>query len=107
MKPRRKQGNTQAVRATKKRAVRLAVFERSKGECELRQHPQCLQGKLPWAGATPTDHGHLAYMVKETAGGKTSEENCRWGCWRCALTPVKPRPARERVPGWMEGYDGN
>jgi hypothetical protein len=103
--------------------VRLAVFERSKGMCELKKRKDCLGGPLPYEShnGTPYDHGHLVHLKSEGSGGKTDMENCRWGCWMCHLLglhrgeysatdkPVPPKQSEfltDRMD-WTREYYGN
>lgn len=115
--------NTPRSRAkTKKRAkVRLEVFERAKGMCELKKRQDCLGGPLPFKGSTPYDHGHLVHRKGEGAGGKTDIENCCWGCWKCHLLGLhrgeysasdKPVPGMQRefltdTKDWTREYYDN
>lgn len=109
---------------TKLRAeIRLAVYERAGGMCELKKRPDCLGGPLPFTSRnnTPYDHGHLVHLKSEGAGGKTDMENCRWGCWKCHLLGLhrgeysaehKPVPPKVQQPAaetkeWTHGYYGN
>ncbi len=71
--------------AAEKSAIRLKVYERAGGQCELRLLPDCIRGVLPWDGPDPWSHGHLVHVRSRGAGGKWTLENCRWGCWRCHL----------------------
>jgi hypothetical protein len=71
--------------AEEKAVVRLAVYERSGGLCELRLGSECYKGILPFEGSTPWDHGHLVHMKSEGSGGSTDEANCYWGCPWCHL----------------------
>lgn len=107
-----------AIAKKKKREeVRLAVFKRSGGRCEVNNRYDCIKGVLPFksAGNIPYDHGHLVHLKSEGSGGKTDMENCRWGCWKCHLLGLhrgetkftKPVPAKVPRPDWAEGYYGN
>jgi len=80
--------------------VRLAVYERAGGRCELGIMPNCIKGILPFDGETPLDHGHLVHMKAKRRYG-TSVEICKWGCWPCHLQGLhnslgKPVPAKEK-----------
>ena len=115
--------NRQTPRAKAKtklrKKVRLQVFERSGGMCELKKRKDCLGGPLPFEGSktdrNPWDHGHLVHLKSEGSGGKTDMENCRWGCWKCHLLGLhngetdetKPVPPKQMRGGWTEGYYGN
>ena len=70
--------------AAEKSAVRLKVYERAGGKCELRLLPDCIKGVLAWDGPTPWSHGHLVHVRSRALGG-WGEDNLRWGCWRCHL----------------------
>lgn len=65
--------------------VRLAVYQRAGGRCELNLGPKCIKGVLPFEGITPWDHGHFVHVKSKGAGGKFTVENGRWGCWQCHL----------------------
>ena len=104
--------------AAERNAVRLAVYERAKGMCELRIRPDCLSRfstvPLPFKGSTPWDHGHMVHKRSEGAGGKTDLDNCVWGCHKCHLIGVhrgersptdKPVPAK--TENWTQRYYGN
>jgi len=98
-----------------RKKVRLQVFERSGGKCELNNRDDCL-GVVPFESKdrTPYDHGHLVHVKSEGSGDKTDMENCRWGCWKCHLLGghrgetrySKPVPPK-RKQDWTEGYYGN
>lgn len=68
-----------------KEQLRQQVYRRAGGRCELRNKAECVQGVLPYSGITPWDHGHLVHMKSIGAGGKWTEENCKWGCHVCHL----------------------
>jgi hypothetical protein len=92
-KPRRGQP-TKAEKAS----VRLAVYERAEGRCELHLLPNCIRGVLPYGGGTVWDHGHLVHLKSRGAGGSWSLDNCKWGCYICHLVglhnpkSVPPKP---------------
>jgi hypothetical protein len=69
------------------KAVRLAVFERAKGKCELNLIPECIKGVLPFEGDSPWDHGHLVHIHAKRRFG-TTVDGCKWGCWKCHLVGV-------------------
>ena len=71
--------------AEEKARVRLAVFERAEGKCELNLGPKCIKGALPFTGITPWDHGHFVHVKSKGAGGAFTEENGKWGCFQCHL----------------------
>lgn len=119
-----RKSSPRSARKTKLRAkIRLAVFERSGGMCELKKRADCLGGPLPFESKnkTPYDHGHLVHKKSEGAGGKTDMENCCWGCWKCHLLALhrgeydgtnKPCPPKQReiltdTKDWTLGYYGN
>lgn len=66
-----------------KASIRLAVYERAAGLCELNLGPKCIKGVLPFEGSSPLDHGHLVHVKSRGAGGKWTMENSRWGCVEC------------------------
>lgn len=78
-KPRRGQSTPEEVSA-----IRLAVYERAGGLCELNLMPDCIKGVLPFSGDSPWDHGHLVHVHAKRRFG-TTVEGCRWGCWKCHL----------------------
>lgn len=102
-------------------AVRLAVYERCQGRCELNLRDDCLnyEAPLPFKGKTPWDHWHLVHKKSEGAGGKTDMENCCGGCWKCHLLGIhngetrdsKPVPAKvpaqAEISDWTKDYYGN
>jgi hypothetical protein len=67
-----------------KTAIRLDVYERCGGRCELNLMPDCIKGILPFEGETPWDHGHLVHVHAKRRFG-TTVEGCRWGCHVCHL----------------------
>lgn len=105
----------------KRNEVRLAVYERNGGCCELNVRPDCIPGILPFKGTTPYDHGHLVHRKSEGSGGKTDMENCCWGCWKCHLLglhrrefsatdkPCPPKVLKGQIEkkDWMAPYYGN
>jgi hypothetical protein len=74
-------------------AVRLAVYERAGGRCELHLMPDCIQGILPFEGETPWNHGHLVHIHAKRRFG-TTVDGCRWGCWKCHLVGVHTKGMR-------------
>lgn len=108
------------VKTKKRKEVRLQVFERSGGRCELNIRKDCM-GIVPFAGKTPYDHGHLVHLKSEGSGGKTDTKNCRWGCWPCHLLalhrgevsatnkpcPPKIKPIVTDTVDWTLNYYGN
>lgn len=105
----------------RRKKVRLAVYERAGGLCELKLRNDCVRGVLAFKGETPWDHGHLVHKKSEGSGGKTDMENCCWGCWKCHLLGLhrgeydemnKPCPPKQReilteTKDWTLGYYGN
>lgn len=102
--------------------IRLAVYERCGGRCELKLRDDCLNsefdGPLPFKGKSPWDHWHMVHKKSEGAGGKTDLENCCGGCWRCHLLGIhrgetrdtKPVPAKVQqaeISDWTKDYYGN
>jgi hypothetical protein len=79
-KPRRGEPTTE-----EKAAVRLAVYERAGGRCELNLGPKCIKGILAFEGSTPWDHGHFVHIKSKGAGGAFTVENGRFGCFQCHL----------------------
>jgi hypothetical protein len=117
---RRRRTTRSKAKTDLRKKIRLAVFERAGGMCELKLRDDCLKGPLPFEGSkvdrTFYDHGHLVHMKSEGAGGKTDLENCRWGCWRCHLLGLhngetrdaKPVPAKQLLrKDWISDYYGN
>jgi hypothetical protein len=68
-----------------KGVLRLAVYERAQGICELRLGPKCIKGVLRFTGVSPLFYGHLVHIKSRGAGGKWTMENCRWGCVECHI----------------------
>lgn len=109
----RRQTTRRRAKTALRKKVRMAVYTRSDGRCELKLRNDCIPGRLPFNGHTPWDHGHLVHLKSEGAGGKTDEENCRWGCWKCHLLGMhngetkdkKPVPPKQR--DWTAEYYGN
>ena len=73
--------------------IRLAVFQRSGGYCELQASPRCWE-IAGW------EFGHLCHIVHRSRGGEWSLDNCRWGCPECHIgwehNGGKPCPKKER-----------
>jgi hypothetical protein len=85
--PRKRRPGTRRGQPTaqEKMAVRLAVYERAQGRCEVRKHPECSGDRiLPWGGDLFVI-GHLAHIKSKGAGGEFTEENTVWSCWKCHL----------------------
>jgi hypothetical protein len=72
-----------SLTAAEKHAIRLAVYVRAQGRCELNLGPKCIPGVLPWDGESPLFYGHLVHVRSRGAGGDWTLENCRWGCVEC------------------------
>ncbi len=99
-----------------KRAVRLIVFERSGGVCELKLREDCL-GWVPWDGPDIWSRGHAAHILGAGAGGEWTPENIRRSCWRCHLIglhveggngkiiPAKQTAALETRAPWADRID--
>jgi hypothetical protein len=69
---------------SEKSALRLAVYNRAEGRCELRLTSKCLVGPLPFDGDV-FERGHLVHLKSKGSGGAWSMENCRWGYHECHL----------------------
>lgn len=110
MRPRRRGGVPKGPTYIK---VRLAVFARAHGICELNHRYDCIRTAVAFKGKTTNDHGYLHYIQGYKFGGKTDNENCRWACWRCELLePCKeaPRVALQTAPQkihWSDDYYDN
>jgi 5-methylcytosine-specific restriction endonuclease McrA len=77
-RPRRGQPTRQ-----EKASLRLAVYERAGGRCELRMHKDCSGDQiLPYDGEV-LFRAHLVHLKSRGAGGKWTMENCRLGCAPC------------------------
>lgn len=78
--------------------IRYAVYQRAKGKCELRLHPECSGDReLPWLGDVWMRF-HLAHIGAKRRHG-TTVENTRAACWRCHLISLhnpKACPKKER-----------
>lgn len=70
-----------------KRSIRLEVYRRAQGRCELHNLPDCIPGVLPWDGGV-FQRGHLVHLRSRGAGGGWTLDNLRWGCWRCHLIGI-------------------
>jgi hypothetical protein len=98
--PRKKRPGTRRGQATPEEitSVRLAVYERAGGRCELNLVADCIKGVLPYEGETAFDHGHAAHLKSKGAGGKWTMSNIRWSCHLCHLVglhnpkPCPPKP---------------
>lgn len=98
--PRKKRPGTRRGQATPEEvsAVRLAVYERASGRCELNLSPACIKGILPYEGPDSLSHGHMSHDRGKRMWG-THVEWCHWSCWHCHLVsthnpkacPPKPR----------------
>lgn len=86
---RKKRPGTRRGQATPEevKAIRLAVYERSGGHCELSLGQECIKGVLPWDGPTALQHGHLVHMKAKRRYGTTLEHS-KWGCWHCHLVQM-------------------
>ena len=73
-----------------KTAIRLEVYERCEGRCELNLLPDCIKGVLPLDGETPWDHWHLVHIHSKRLGG-WGLDNLKGGCWKCHLIGVHER----------------
>ena len=68
-----------------KAAIRLAVYERARGRCELRLHKDCTRDRvLPWDGDV-FERGHLVHLKSRGAGGGWDMANLMLGCPACHL----------------------
>jgi hypothetical protein len=83
-----------------KAAVRLAVYQRAAGRCELQIVSDCIKGVLPLTGCNPWDHAHAVHLKSAGSGGKWTMDNIRLGCHRCHLIGMhnslgKPCPPKQ------------
>lgn len=104
IRPRRRRRRGEPT-ARQKRELRLAVYGRAGGCCELRMDAQCLTGPLPFDGEDEYRRGHLVHLGARRRHG-WSMENCVWGCWRChliALHNPKPCPPKRGGEGPIDG----
>ena len=83
--------------AKEKEVIRLAVYERAGGRCELNLMPNCIRGVLPFTGDTPWNHGHLVHMKSRGAGGDWTLENCKWGCYVCHLIGIHQKALHLKI----------
>jgi hypothetical protein len=83
--PRKKRPGVRRGQPTReeKEGLRMAVYARAEGRCELNLGPKCIKGVLPYTADSPLFHGHLVHIKSRGAGGKWTMENCRWGCVEC------------------------
>ena len=83
--PRKKRPGVRRGQPTneEKSALRLAVYQRAGGKCELRLHKQCSGERvLPYEGEV-LFRAHLVHLHSRGAGGKWTMENCKIGCAAC------------------------
>jgi 5-methylcytosine-specific restriction endonuclease McrA len=83
--PRKKRLGVRRGQPTKdeKSALRLAVYERDQGRCQLRLHKDCSRDRvLPYDGEV-LFRAHLVHIRGRGAGGKWTMENCKIGCAAC------------------------
>ena len=79
-KPRRGQPTKQ-----EKEALRLAVYIRANGKCQLLLHKDCSQNRvLPFEGEVMY-RAHLVHLKSRASGGKWTMENCLIGCNACHI----------------------
>lgn len=85
--------------------MRLMVYERAGGKCELSILPNCIKGVLPYSGDTPWDHAHLVHLKSLGSGGKWSMDNCRIGCHVCHLVGLHSQGGHGKIIPAKESHD--
>lgn len=98
-KPRRGQSTPE-----EKTAIRDLVYAETGGRCEIRKHPECIEGRVwPSNGETPWDHWHLVHIKAKRVHGWARENLCG-GCPFCHLISMhveggggKIVPKKERI----------
>jgi hypothetical protein len=79
---------------SEKEAIRLAVYERAEGKCELRLHRECSrEAVLPYEGDV-LFRAHLVHIKSRGSGGKWTMVNCLLGCASCHSGSVHTEGAR-------------
>jgi len=87
--------------ADEKEALRLAVYERARGRCELKLSSSCKDIPLAWDGPDPWSHGHLVHLKAKRRYG-WGLDNLAWGCAHCHLVELhnpKPCPPKPKMEG--------
>jgi hypothetical protein len=87
-----------------KTALRLTVFERAQGVCEL--------GFKGCFGLVGWDYGHLVHMRAKRRFGflPSKDQQVVWGCANCHLIGLhnpKPCPKKGAVSGWLNGMNAS
>lgn len=78
LKPRRGE-----LTKAEKEALRIAVYIRDRGKCQLRLHKQCSADReLPYDGEL-LFRAHLVHLKSRGAGGKWTMDNMVIGCAAC------------------------
>lgn len=67
-----------------KKAIRLEVYDRDGGRCQLRLGPKCNIAVLPFDGEL-LFRAHLCHIIPKSRGGKFEASNLRIGCAQCHL----------------------
>ena len=70
--------------AKEKAAIRLLVYERDAGRCQLHLGPKCNPNTLPFDGEL-LFRAHLCHIIPKSRGGKFEPDNLRIGCAQCHL----------------------
>ena len=85
--PRKRRPGTRRGQPTKeeKARIRLQVYERADGRCELRLHKDCSGERvLPWGGDV-FERAHLVHLKSRGAGGMWEASNLVIGCFACHI----------------------
>jgi 5-methylcytosine-specific restriction endonuclease McrA len=68
-----------------KHALKVAVYERAGGLCELKLHKECSGARvLPFEGDV-FERAHMVHLKSKGSGGAWTMENLRNGCPACHL----------------------
>ena len=79
-----------------KKALRLRVFQRAEGRCEIEWDGQRCNKYAPWDGF---NHGHLVHLKDPIKGHSDEDSLCQWGCADCHFRRDHPGPqwSKEQV----------
>ena len=105
--PRKKRPGTRRGQPTceEKGVLRLAVYERDGGKCQLRLHRQCSGERiLPYEGEV-LFRAHLVHIKSRGAGGKWTMENCIIGCAACHSGSVHTEGVKINATPQDQKYD--
>jgi hypothetical protein len=96
LRPKRKRTRRGQPTPEEKAAIRLAVYERARGRCELNLGPKCIKGVLPFTGDI-FERWHLVHIHAKRRFGWGLDNLCG-GCFWCHTDSHnaggKPIPAK-------------